>query len=167
MSSRINEGREAAAEYVRAYSAHVTEMREGLRIPKPRPPAVQEVLFPENLSKLGEEELSRQLSYWSSLAGYTNFKVSVLEGAALQATLDYEQEMALRYFHCTKFDKIADKKNYVQAIDAIRTRRLRATRIKADLLVLKSLFVASDLKFRAVSREISRRQGDGNRSSHG
>lgn len=142
------------------FGSHSRELLAALGLYAPRSPG-EELIFPSDLGKLSEEELSQHLTYWANMTSYAHQKVAVLEGALVIAKCEYEQEYDLRLYNKTG-NSISERKASLGASKVLREMKARIATIDADLRVLKSILVGYDLKNSAVSREITRRHNERN-----
>ena len=147
-------------ERVIEFGNHSRELISALGLYAPRSPG-EELIFPSDLGKLSEDDLSKHLSYWASMTAYVHQKVAVLEGALVIAKCEYEQEYDLRLYNKTG-SSISERKISLGASKVLREMKSRIAVIDADLRVLKSVLVGYDLKNSSVSREITRRHNERN-----
>lgn len=143
---------------VREFSEHSRDMVRKLRLPSPKE-VPGTISWPSTLGDLSEELLSRHLTYWSGLVGYAGYKVSILSGAAMIAQMEFEQEFDVRYTSSTD-PLVTDKRHHVGASKAVRAKKRKACQLQADLKVLQSLLSSYEMKYAAVSRELTRRKNE-------
>lgn len=141
------------------FGSHSRELLRSLGLHAPTHPT-QELVFPNDLGKLSDEEVSMHLSYWASMTAYAHQKVSVLEGALVLAKSDYELEYDLRLYN--KAGNSVSERKIGLGASKVLEMKTRIAIIEADLKVLKSILVGYDLKNSAVSREITRRNNERN-----
>lgn len=142
------------------FGLHTRKLIMALGLTAPASPTV-ELVFPNDLSKLADQELAQHLSYWASMTAYAHQKVAVLEGALVHSKNEYEQEYDLRLYNKSG-NSISERKIALGASKILRAMKVRVTTIEADLKVLKSILIGYDLKNSAVSREITRRHNERN-----
>jgi hypothetical protein len=142
------------------FGTHSRELLSSLGLHAPAHPST-ELVFPNDLGKLSDDEVSAHLSYWASMTAYAHQKVSVLEGALVLAKSDYELEYDLRLYNKAG-NSVSERKIGLGASKVLRQMKVRIAVIEADLKVLKSILVGYDLKNSAVSREITRRNNERN-----
>jgi len=142
------------------FGTHSRELLKSLGLHAPNHPT-QDLVFPGDLGRLSDEEVSKHLSYWASMTAYAHQKVSVLEGALVLAKSDYELEYDLRLYNKAG-NSVSERKIGLGASRVLRDMKTRIAIIEADLKVLKSILVGYDLKNSAVSREITRRNNERN-----
>lgn len=145
-------------EFVKNFSEHAEKLRKGLRLPAPKE-TKDELDFPANLSNLSEDELAKHLTHWAALAGYAKYKVSILDGATTLALMEYEMEYDLRYATSTD-TLVTDKRHNIGASRAVRSKKQRYNQLAADLKVLTALQSSYEMKYQAVSRELTRRKSE-------
>lgn len=119
----------------------------------------KELIFPNDLSKLGDDELGLHLSYWCNMCAYAHQKLSVLEGALILSKCEYDQEYDLRLYSVTG-SSVSEKKIKVNASKRVRELKSNTSTIEADLKILKAIVLGYDLKNSAISREITRRNNE-------
>lgn len=142
------------------FGHHSRDLMNCLGLVAPCKP-LEDLAYPSDLSILSEDELSRHLSYWSSMCGYAHQKVAILEGALVLAKTEYDQEYDLRLYN-RQGGSMTERKLGVSVSKTLREMKSRIATMEADLKVLKSVVVGYDLKNSAVSREITRRQHERN-----
>jgi len=142
------------------FGSHSRELLSSLGLHAPNHPS-QEMIFPSDLGRLSDEEVSKHLSYWASMTAYAHQKVSVLEGALVIAKSEYELEYDLRLYN-KPGSSVSERKIGLGASKVLREMKTRIAVIEADLKVLKSILIGYDLKNSAVSREITRRNNERN-----
>ena len=147
-------------EQVVAFGERSRNLLQALGLVAPNNPN-KELIFPDDLSRLGDAELGHHLSYWCNMCAYAHQKVSVLEGALVIARAEYEQEYDLRVYS-KQGSSVSERKVAVGASKKIREMKTRLALIEADLKILKAILLGYDLKNSAVSREITRRNHERN-----
>ncbi len=143
---------------VQTQSERVEKMRKGLRLPAPKE-TKDDLDYPANLASLSEDQLARHLTHWSALAGYASYKLAILAGAATIAQMEFEQEFDVRYATSTDHH-VTDKRHNVGASKAVRLKKRKACQLQADVKVLEALRSSYELKYQAVSRELTRRKSE-------
>lgn len=144
--------------YVADFSRHTEELRARLRLPAVSAPG-NELAFPEDLSSLSPPALARHLTYWAAIASYAKTKSAVLDGAALLARTEYEREVDVRFTSYAETESKATLlKHRVGASRSVLNLKGRARQLEADAIVFRALVESYELRYAAVSRELTRRQ---------
>ena len=143
---------------VKNFSDRSSEMLQQLGIPAPLKPT-RDVVFPEDLGSIPDQNLSEHLTYWASMCSYITHKVSILEGSLVLARKELDQEYDLRWIAAVRAGgPTSDRKHRVMSMKTMISLRDRVATIDSDLKVLKSILSGYEIKNSAISREITRRQ---------
>lgn len=151
-----------AAAFVEGEHDRAVAIAKAAGMPVPdRPKDVKS--FPESLGDISADELGEHLSYWAAMASYSQFQVSILDGATTIASVEAEQEFDARYSMSTE-TTVTDRRHMTGASRAVRTKQKKAARLRADLKVLSALHWGYEKKYQAISRELTRRTSEYGRS---
>jgi hypothetical protein len=147
---------ERAAGAVKDRRSEARELATENHLPFPVEPSVH-LVFPADLSALPSEEIGRQLTYWNAMRSRAGYLVAVFSGAALRESIEADQRFDVMYANST--DKhVTDKRHNSGALQSVRTIRLSAARLSADLDIMRALQQSYSNNYDAVSRELSRRE---------
>ena len=145
-------------EKVKEFSERAYNVMSSLGIPQPQRPT-SDLVFPDDLGSIPDQDLSKHLTYWSSMCGYVIHKCSMLDGSLTLAKRDLDQEYDLRWVALARTGgSSSERKHKVMSSRSMVSLRDRVATIEADLKVFRSVLSAYELKNSAVSREITRRQ---------
>ena len=143
---------------VKEFSERSSDMLSQLGIPAPSKPT-KDLLFPEDLGSIADQDLSEHLTYWAAMCSYIVHKVSILEGSLVLSRKELDQEYDLRWMAASRLGGTSsDRKHKVMSTKVMLSLRDRVATIDSDLKVLKSVLAGYELKNSAISREITRRQ---------
>lgn len=143
---------------VTTFNHSTTKLLNTYQLETPFKPKVL-LKFPSILSDLTAITLSDQLTHWSAVIGYADYKVSLLKGTLILAELKVEQEFALQFV--SRVEKtVTEKKLCVAALDIILKLQKIVATLKADIIVIDALKSGYDKKYQAVSRELTRRSNE-------
>lgn len=141
-------------------SSKADALLAGNAMTAPTPPNKRvEALANADPSSLSEEQLSDVLVYWAAYSGYARHRAAIARGESVVSTALFEMEFDARYHRSTS-SVVSDKRHAVGNEPAVRNLKLKAVYNQRDAGILEAAASAAEMRYSAISREMTRRQRD-------
>jgi hypothetical protein len=142
--------------------------RLGLEMPKKFANSPEDLEWPSNVADLTPNELARHLAWWTGWASYIGPEVARAETNATAYQAKYAVNLGMEmHKRQGDFSKVAELKAAVSQLKHLQEIEMQALEAEAIRKVLKSLLVGYEKKYSTVSREITRREAEYERSKRG
>lgn len=123
----------------------------------PLPARPEDIPFPSDLSEAQDADLSRLLTYLSSLVAHAEYQLSLVDGARTRAKMQYDFAYSEQFVALGPKMAATEKTRRIDLIPKVRKYREAIVEAENHYAVLKALVSGYNTKMSAVSRELTRR----------
>lgn len=145
---------------VRTQSAHTAMATvAALGFPSPNRPSLDAPCWPEDLAHVEDHELSHQLAAWAGWASYAAYQAAIADVERTAVGRQVEVLKAKAYLGSSA-GKVTDRRAEVKVNPEVAVADQYASEVNAVYHLVVALLNGYDMKYKAASREVTRRLED-------